>query len=381
MIKQIPKSSRSVRPFKVYKQWSFTHEDVDVLNASNTELGNFDRDTHAENTPLWRSIRKQYYSDPIAGVDSLGYRKYRINSTERQINEDGIKIINIPPSIFGERIKPGSVKFTNPNDEDFVATDDGFSNIFRTDSDFVSIINIDFQAGTFSAVDGTNINSVVLGNVIEFDAQDEFIILEVDGETATFDVIILDIQEGFLQLTTRATIGNIDFGAPPMGNVFYEQGLIILTKFDDAFTYDFEEFNLEFKSTVTIYEHEFLLSVEDDEFNLSTNPTAIEWIGERPETASIELLPSGKEVEYKILRGEAIRKPFFTSSFDSTVSGSFNDYNRFKLTDPTGSYLTPYITTIALYNDDLEMLAIAKLPQPVKSLPDYPVNFIVRLDT
>jgi hypothetical protein len=27
------------------------------------------------------------------------------------------------------------------------------------------------------------------------------------------------------------------------------------------------------------------------------------------------------------------------------------------------------------------MVAVAKLPQPIKSMPDYPVNFIVRFDT
>ena len=49
--------------------------------------------------------------------------------------------------------------------------------------------------------------------------------------------------------------------------------------------------------------------------------------------------------------------------------------------DPTGSYLAPYITTIGLYDDELNMVAVAKLPQPIKSLPEYPVNFIVRFDT
>ena len=49
--------------------------------------------------------------------------------------------------------------------------------------------------------------------------------------------------------------------------------------------------------------------------------------------------------------------------------------------DSTGSYLAPYITTIGLYDDNLNMVAVAKLPQPIKSLPDYPVNFIIRFDS
>jgi hypothetical protein len=34
-----------------------------------------------------------------------------------------------------------------------------------------------------------------------------------------------------------------------------------------------------------------------------------------------------------------------------------------------------------LIGNDLNMVAVAKLPQPIKSLPDYPVNFIIRFDT
>ena len=71
----------------------------------------------------------------------------------------------------------------------------------------------------------------------------------------------------------------------------------------------------------------------------------------------------------------------FTSSLNSNVFASFDDYMYSSSVDPTGSYLAPYITTIGLYDDELNMIAIAKLPKPIKSLPDYPLNFIVRFDT
>ena len=49
--------------------------------------------------------------------------------------------------------------------------------------------------------------------------------------------------------------------------------------------------------------------------------------------------------------------------------------------DATGSYLTTYITTIGLYDDDDNLLVVAKLPKPIKNLPDYNLNFLVRFDT
>lgn len=383
MLKEIPKSAKNVRPFKVFKQWSFTESDVDQRTVRDSQLGAFDPDQNTDQTPLWRSIRKQYYSDNDAvGVDVLGPINTRVNTLERIISNE-IKVINIPPSVFGEEIKPLSVTFTDPNDPGVVISDDGYGNLFRADSDFVSLIDIDFQNETFTALNANQQNVQVLGSVIEFDAENGFITLEVNGDIGTFDVLIIDLQEGYIQLTTQAVLGGITFGASPIGNVFYSQGLIVITKTTGPDTYDFNEFNLEFKSTVTIYEHEFLLTVESGEFNTSTNPTAIEYVGDKPQQQTLELLPSGKTVTYKQRSNEGypIKKQEFISAVDPSVSGSFDDYEEFKLTDPTGSYLTPYITTIGLYDDELNMVAIGKVARPVKSLPDYPINFMVRLDT
>jgi hypothetical protein len=59
----------------------------------------------------------------------------------------------------------------------------------------------------------------------------------------------------------------------------------------------------------------------------------------------------------------------------------FNHYDVSASLDPTGSYLAPFITTIGLYDNELNMVAVAKLARPMKSLPDYPLNFIIRFDT
>jgi hypothetical protein len=63
------------------------------------------------------------------------------------------------------------------------------------------------------------------------------------------------------------------------------------------------------------------------------------------------------------------------------ISGGFDQYEYSSSLDSTGSYLAPFITTIGLYDDNCDLVAVAKLPQPIKSYPDLPVNFIVRFDT
>jgi len=95
-------------------------------------------------------------------------------------------------------------------------------------------------------------------------------------------------------------------------------------------------FLLDFKSTQTITEHEIICRLNPSEFNMSLNPS---------------------------LRVDGRINTQFAKSFI------------------TGSDFTPYITTIGLYNDKYEMVAVAKLSSPIPKLNDVPLNFIVRFDS
>ena len=151
----------------------------------------------------------------------------------------------------------------------------------------------------------------------------------------------------------------IDSGSNIKGNIFYDRGLIVLAK-DITSGSTLLTFFLDYRSTKTIYENEIFISVLENEFNVSQNPSAVDFNGSG----------FGK-----------IKLTSITSSINPTVTGGFADFEYSSSIDRTGSFLAPYITTIGLYDNDLNMVAVAKLPQPIKSLPDYPVNFIIRFDT
>jgi hypothetical protein len=152
----------------------------------------------------------------------------------------------------------------------------------------------------------------------------------------------------------------IDSGSNVAGNIFYDRGLVILTR-DIVSGSVLSQYTLNFRSTKTIYENEILLSVLESEFNVSQNPTAVDYDAD------------GKFGKIKL---HSIQ-----SNVNPNVFSGFGEYDYSSSLDTTGSYLAPYITTIGLYDDDLNMVAVAKLPQPIKSMPDYPLNFIVRFDT
>jgi hypothetical protein len=152
----------------------------------------------------------------------------------------------------------------------------------------------------------------------------------------------------------------IDSGSNVAGNIFYDRGLVILTR-DIVSGSVLSQYTLNFRSTKTIYENEILLSVLESEFNVSQNPTAVDYDAD------------GKFGKIKL---HSIQ-----SNVNPNVFSGFGEYDYSSSLDTTGSYLAPYVTTIGLYDDDLNMVAVAKLPQPIKSMPDYPLNFIVRFDT
>ena len=143
-----------------------------------------------------------------------------------------------------------------------------------------------------------------------------------------------------------------------------------------------DRYRLTYKSTKTIHETEVLVSVNEGQFNYSQNPSAVEVTlsgsYDFTTTAVTNAFPSQTKKIKEVL--DIKRKQTYTGTTGSK-QGTWNDYFESSSTDPTGSYLTPFITTIGLYDNDNNMIAVAKLPKPIKNLPDYDVNFIVRLDT
>lgn len=171
------------------------------------------------------------------------------------------------------------------------------------------------------------------------------------------------------------------------GNIFYDRGTVVLTK-NVVSGSTLSDYSLYFRSTKTIYENEIFVSILEHEFNVSQNPSAVYEDGASSYVATLtnHLDPTRQSTYEKTIYTNGVRyirnKNYpLVSKLDSTKIASFDDYEISGSVDPTGSYLAPYISTIGLYDEELNLVAVAKLPQPIKSLPDYPLNFIVRFDT
>jgi hypothetical protein len=118
-----------------------------------------------------------------------------------------------------------------------------------------------------------------------------------------------------------------------VGNLFNKQGLAVISSADYRYNNIIESnYTASYKSTVKLYEHSILVRVDENDFNVSQNPSI--------------LTDNGSNIQ----------------------------------SWATGSDFVPYITTIGLYNDVGQLLAIGKLGQAVKNRNDVDMNFLISID-
>jgi hypothetical protein len=408
-MKKIPKSDISIRPFKVYKSYTATNADSGSgYNRYLAENKYATADTLSEGDlflhSLWHQIHRMYYDEiynPLRTY-SREIADYVTDTASYGTRVLGTKcvVFTIPQNHYGEEIKPKSITLT---DVDSLATaspkliiDDGYGNLL-SNKEIFDVLILNLQTSQFQIRDGVgNIIDLV---IVSFDADTQILVVETDTGNSGFIVFKLSSGEGtnIGKVETESNLTQFKYAKNVVGNVSYEHGIITLTE-STNFSIEVTNFKLEYKGTNTIYENEIYIIVGEDEFNVSTNPTAIVEISGSITTASIfdfSSISTNPNIYTQSIHidGEKFIKKKSTltngtvldyniaSMYSSSIKGGFGDYEISSSIDQTGSYLAPYITTIGLYDDNMDMVAVAKLGNPIKSLPDFPVNFIVRIDT
>ena len=156
------------------------------------------------------------------------------------------------------------------------------------------------------------------------------------------------------QLVTDDGNGNLLSASINVGNIIYTHGMVILTQqewgegsADLENIYDAESVDItcSFSSSYTIYETQYKCTIGESEFGFSQNPSII--------SGSFAILDEENNV--------------FTSS------GVPYDF-------ATGSYFSPYVTTVGMYNNDHELLAVGKLAQPLPISQTTDTTILINID-
>jgi len=191
-----------------------------------------------------------------------------------------------------------------------------------------------------------------------------------DGYGNLYD--LAGVEDDYIDLyylTYAITNGYFDdltagLGIQFIGNVFYAHGLIVITNqsasYQNISATTSVTRSISFQNEHTIYENEVRCIVRESDFNLSYNPTLLKYGGQyiTPISGSNTIM-TGSNNSF-----------ILTGSFDSTVK----DF-------ATGSFFQPYVTAIGLYNDENELLMVAKLGKPIVLSSDTDMTFIVKYDT
>ena len=353
--KNLEPENISITSFETHKDFTFTNVDsgsglyvVPIIKGTSSNLSGFDIETATSKTisasvfyktPTYHSINRLYYQDinqmrgyidyvrgvPTSSTAVLSYtasvpltnpvQQYNFRRPYTRQLHDTANVISVPQKFYGEYIKPYSVKLTD-------------------------------------------------------DSTTSTIVLRDDGKGNLYDIAF--------SASYAAREPNPQFSGSVVGNVFYDDGMIVITdtgSYSDVGTGEAGDgFVLQFKSSQTIYEREYVCVVGENEFQHSNNKSlkvgqsGSIGIGSFPITHKTNTIQD--EFPYRLLG-------FATGSYKT------NGYEigTKLIGEATHSDFATYVTNIGLFNDNNELLAIGKPARPIKNDKELALTFVVRFDT
>ena len=291
---------------------------------------------------VYKSIHHLYYSlfkdgviDPTGSLTGSfeNYLQSSFNvSGSRYLNER-VAIFSLPKEIYGTHIEPKSISIkpdllagtgSNYIDNNYVTdilTDPTGTSYLQEDN-----LYIENTSGLYGSTSSS------LGEIID------------DGEGnlyLTYNRRELDYIENESDYVDETDPSPGEYTDEPtynrprrhVGNVIYPHGQIIITDPEIAMYYNhYHNAILSWKSNLPIYTHNYHCRVKTSEFNHTFNKTAL------------------------------------------------NLTNGLKADNITGSSFQPYFTTIGLYNEANELIAVGKMGQPVPKSADTDMTVVVKLD-
>jgi hypothetical protein len=411
--KQFLASDVTVIPFEVNKSFSFsgsqlTGSDVSIdryLGKNSSGLFNpFSDPTTGTIYPQYQrlvydSVKELYYSnylsssygspattqslvpgatpegDVFTGPSDSGGRYFNYNQTTLTFakifptsSDEEIVAISIPSRLYGNYIQPSSFVFDYSSS--FTVYDDGQGNLYSSASfswissslqEFFyseSVDFISFDSSTQITLDPstppsgyTFISASWLGDGEFTPFRDPNRVQQIDNQGITYEdsgVMTTD-SSSYEFASTDGNPGPIELlfysssilnttlsisANENIGNIVYPHGMAIFTNqnlpLSDITTLN--NVTCSFSSSLTIYETQYKCTIRENEYTLTQNPSAL-----------------------------------------ADSEGNMYSF-------VTAPYFSPYVTTVGLYDDEQNLLAIGKLSQPLPTSPTTDTTIVINID-
>lgn len=333
---RLDKQDAYIDPYTAYKHWTVNSSSlgeygIEVYHIYTSSLLSeslFDPTTATltgvssseYSSLLYESIKHLYYEGVFTGADtSSSYEDYKQTTLHPSTSRDlgdQALVVSIPQDIFGSAIRPGTFFLGN-----------SVPVINYVSGGFV-------QSGYFVTLGGTAYNIYDNG---------EGVLLESGSQRKVGDIIyphglavitdtgsitsILNLTGSCTSLVSYNTSSYVAAGYVSGSYLTGSATLVTGSASNCEYSY-----NISWQSTYEIYTHNYRCTVRDQDLLYTHNPT----------------LQSGSE-------------------------GYIYNF-------ATSSYFQPYVTTVGLYNDSDELIAVGKLSQPVPKSRYTDMTFVVKLD-
>jgi len=379
---KLNKQDAFVVPYTAHKSFSYTSitdsgsTGVQVYKGSRdrTTLFSLTEDIFNNEHPrlVYDSIHHLYFSNFSSSLESGSFENYNQSTLFFSRSLTGVEdifVLGVQRSHFGEAIKPGSFALRTGS---IVIVDDGEGNLVPSGDLTLYTVNYTFaseSATVFSIPDSSTINftaGVTIPSGYTFvsaswtgtPVKSPFLtyVGDINVQAVTSDGLSLDDVNGVLTTTGNPTHfingGNGEtmdlifvsssiqestvLQTQRVGNIFYSHGIAAVTNTPELVqllnSLDKAQTRVDWQASYAVYTHNYKCRVREQDLNYSQNP--------------------------------------------SIKSGSNGDIYDFV----TGSYFQPYVTTVGLYNDSNELIAVGKLGQPVPKSRYNDMTFVITLD-
>ena len=321
--KQFLASDITVVPFEVNK--SFNYQGAAALTGSYVAIDRF----------LGKNITGSIFNpatDPTTGQVSTQYQRLVYDSVKE------LYFSNYLTSSFGDPANTGSIVPGNNTEGNVLVgttpSDGRYFNYLQTTLTFERY----FPTESNAEIGVISIPSRLFGNYIQpgsfrwiadsgsiYDDGEGNLIFSSSGEICGQIIY----THGIAAITSDSAPGQDTYGTATYGSSLYGVGdAIVVENFVTS-----SNVTCSFSSSLTIYETQYKCTLRENEFNATLNPSAISG--------------SNTGVVYNFI---------------------------------TSSEFGPYVTTVGLYNEQQQLLAIGKLAQPLPTSPTTDTTILINID-
>lgn len=320
----------------------FSGSQAYVVDSTDLQKGQYRR-------TVYQSIYHLYYSGFLNGEpvtianNSTGsafenYLQSSFNISGSRTIGERVAVFSIPRDLIGTHIQPGSFSLTPSGS---TAKSDYLDEGYMVDTAYVE---------SFIHIYGSD-RYLTLGDRAYTSQEDDYFV-----ETTIPNTEYVDVPDNYSSTIVDDGEGNLyyKYSEPRkyVGNIIYTHGQVIITENTTVgYFSSYLDADLTWKSNHPIFTHNYHCKVKESEFNSTLNTSAL---------------------------GESVEDRFYNDGELYISAGKQTDGTL--QNNLTGSEFQPYITTVGLYNDAGELIAVGKLSQPVPKSVNTDMTFILRID-